>query len=230
MHLPDRAARGFTRVAAMYACRIGGHATDLLLDLVRRVAQVNGVAVRLGHLAAVEPGDLRRLAEQRLWLRQQQLAAAFKIAVKALLIADGDGLLFLDDGARSVQRVDVTLLLIALAQADIEARSLLAELADRRFGLVLEIRFAPIQMVEAPRDVAGEFDMWQLVGTNRHQAGTIDQDVRRLQQWIAEEAVGIQILVLQILLQLLVGRHPLKPAQWADHRQQQVQLGVLRHL
>jgi hypothetical protein len=33
-----------------------------------------------------------------------------------------------------------------------------------------------------------------------------------------------------MLLLLLVGRHPLEPAQRADHRQQQVQLGVLRHL
>jgi len=55
------------------------------------------------------------LAEQRLRFRQQQLAAAFQVAVKPLLIADGDGLLFLDDRTGGVQRLDVALLLIALA-------------------------------------------------------------------------------------------------------------------
>ena len=47
---------------------------------------------------------------------------------------------------------------------------------------------------------------------------------------IAEEAVGRQILFLELRLLVLVGRHALEPAQRRDHRQQQMQLGVLGHV
>ena len=58
-------------------------------------------------------------------------------------------------------------------------------------------------MIEAARHVAGEFDMRQLVGPDRHQSGAVQQNVRRLQQWIAKKAVGVEVLVLQVLLQFL---------------------------
>ena len=85
-------------------------------------------------------------------------------------------------------------------------------------------------MIEAARHVAGQFDMRQLVGPDRHQSGAVQQNVRRLQQRIAKKAVGVEVLVLQVLLQFLVRWHPLQPAQRTDHRQQEVQLGVLGHL
>ena len=51
----------------------------------------------------------------------------------------------------------------------------------------------------------------------------------RLQQRVAEKAVGRQIAVGQLLLLILVGRHALQPAERRDHREQQVQLGMLGH-
>ena len=84
-------------------------------------------------------------------------------------------------------------------------------------------------MVEATRDLARQLDVHHLVLANRHQAGPINQDVSRLQERIAEETVGREILFLQSFLLILVGRHPLQPTEWGDHRQQEVQFGVFGH-
>jgi hypothetical protein len=97
-------------------------------------------------------------------------------------------------------------------------------------GLFLEIRLAAIEVVEAARDLAREFDVGHLVLAHRHPVGAVDQDVGRLQQRIAEEAVGGEVLVRELFLLVLVGRHALQPAQRRHHRQQQVQLGMLGHL
>jgi len=63
----------------------------------------------------------------------------------------------------------------------------------------------------------------------RHGVGVVDDHVGRLQQRIAEEAVGGEVAIGDLLLLLLVGRDALEPRRRRDHRQQQVQLGVLRH-
>ena len=71
--------------------------------------------------------------------------------------------------------------------------------------------------------------MEELVLAHGHLVGLVDDDVGGLQQGVAQEAVAAQIRhgVLQLLL---VGGHPLQPAQGRHHGQQQVQLGVLDHL
>ena len=63
-------------------------------------------------------------------------------------------------------------------------------------------------------------------GTKRR---VVHRDVGGLQQRIAEEPDRRQILVLQVLLLLLVGRHALEPRHRHHHRQQQIELGVLGH-
>ncbi|MNV40316.1 hypothetical protein D3C71_1319170 [compost metagenome] len=85
-------------------------------------------------------------------------------------------------------------------------------------------------MIEPSGHFAGEFDMRQLIGANRHHPGPVQQDIRRLQQWITQKAIGGEFSPRQPVLLFLVGRYPLQPAERADHRQQQMQLGVLRHL
>ena len=47
---------------------------------------------------------------------------------------------------------------------------------------------------------------------------------------IAEEAVGREILVGELLLLVLVARHALEPGYGRNHRKQQVKLGVLGHM
>ena len=85
-------------------------------------------------------------------------------------------------------------------------------------------------MIEASRGLARELDMRNLVLAHRHVGCAIDQDVRALQQRVAEEAVGREVLALELLLLVLVARHTLEPAQRSDHREQQMQLGVLGHV
>src|SRR3954465_12255805 len=46
----------------------------------------------------------------------------------------------------------------------------------------------------------------------RPRAGVVDRHVCRLQHRVAEEAEVVEVLVLELLLLLLVGRDPLEPA------------------
>ncbi len=85
-------------------------------------------------------------------------------------------------------------------------------------------------MIEAARDLARHLHVRHLVLAHRHEAPAIEQDVGALQQRVAEEAVGGEVLFLELLLLILVGRHALEPAERRDHRQQQMQLGVLGHV
>ncbi len=71
--------------------------------------------------------------------------------------------------------------------------------------------------------------MGNLILADRHQVRAVDGNVGRLKQRISEEADGGEILVAQRLLLFLVRRHTLEPRNRHDHREQQVQLGMLRH-
>ena len=128
------------------------------------------------------------------------------------------------------QRCVLTLLLIAGAQLVVEPGALAAEFLHRLARLVFEVRLTAIEVIETARDLAREFNVGHLVVAHRNLVGAIDQDVGGLQQRIAEKAVGRQILVRQLFLLVLVGRHTLQPAQRRHHRQQQVQFGVLGYL
>ncbi len=133
-------------------------------------------------------------------------------------------------GLGLLDRFAVAVLLEADAHLLEETRFLAAQVLDRLQRLFLETGFATVHVVEAASQFAGEFDVWNLVLTDRHLVGAVDQDVGAHQQRIAEEAIGRQILVGQLFLLILVGRHALKPAERRHHRQQQVKFGVLRHL
>ena len=104
-----------------------------------------------------------------------------------------------------------------------------AEALDGALDLGLEIRLATIDIVEAARDLARDLDVRDLVLADRHVLGPVHQDVRALQQRIAEKAVGAEVLVLELLDLVLVGRHALEPGDRRDHGKDQVQFRVLRH-
>jgi hypothetical protein len=126
--------------------------------------------------------------------------------------------------------VAVAFLLEADAQLLVQPGPLAAQFPDRFARLGLEARRTAIEVVEAAGDFARKLDVRHLVLAHRHLVGAVDQDVGRLQQRVAEETVGGQILVFQFFLLVLVGRHPFQPAERRHHRQQQVQFRVLRHL
>ena len=230
VELPHRALFRRARIAAAHPRRIRGHAADLGVHVVRLLAQADEVAVGLGHFLTVQAGHLRRRREQRLGLRQDHLATAFQVAVQPLFVAERDVLLVLNQRSGRFQSGLVALLLVFAAVIGVDARLLLAHLLDRRGHRLLEAGLAAVEVVEAPRHFPGQLHMGHLVGAHRHLAGPVDQDVRRLQQRVAEKAVGAQVFLAQFFLLVLVGRYPFQPGQRRHHRQQQMQLGVLGHL
>ena len=76
-------------------------------------------------------------------------------------------------------------------------------------------------MIEATCNFAADFKMRNLIFTNRHFVRTVNDDVRRLHERIAEKTVGREILFFQVFLLLFVRRHPLQPTERRDHAEQQ---------
>ena len=139
-------------------------------------------------------------------------------------------LLLCDQRLGALQRLGVAGLLELAAQLAVGGGVAPPQALDRLLGLGLEVRLTPVQVVEASRGLARELHVRHLVLPDRHEGGAIHQDVGALQQRVAQEAVGGEVLLLQLLLLVLVARHALEPAQRGDHGQQQVQLGVLGHV
>src|SRR5213082_2945509 len=95
VQVPHRTLLRVARVGAPHACRIGLHSARLLHDLIGLLAQPDGVAVGLGHLAPVETRDLRRRGEQRLRLGQDRHSGAFEEPQQPLAIGHCDAVVAL---------------------------------------------------------------------------------------------------------------------------------------
>ncbi len=217
------------RVGTTHPRRVGLHGLELGRHRVRVLTQADRIAVRLRHLASVETRDPGRGGQQHVGFRQDGASGAFEIAEQPLAVGERETGIAVEQRVRAGERGLVALLLVAAAQLSVQACVLRAEVLDRALGLGLEIRLTAIDEIEAPRDLARDLDVCDLVLAHGHVHRPVQQDVRALQQRIAEEAVGGEVLVLQLLLLVLVRRDALEPAERRDHRQQQVQFGVLRH-
>ena len=229
MELPHRAFLRITRVAAPYPGGVGGHGAQPPGDLLGLGAQLDGVAVGLGHLLSIQAGHARRPCEQRVGLGEDDLARAFQEPVQALLVAQRDVLLRLEQRAGHFERILVTLLLVPATLLAVQPGALPAHLGDRGLGLGGKIRLASVHVVETPGDLARQLDVRNLVFAHRHVSGLVDEDVGALQQRVAQEPVGGEVELLEPFLLILVARHAFQPAQRRDHGQQQVKLGVLGH-
>ncbi len=73
VQIAHRTLIGIAGIGAAHARRIGHHRLQLLPQRSFRLAQQNGVAVRLRHLAAIGAGKLRRRRQQRLRLGKDEL-------------------------------------------------------------------------------------------------------------------------------------------------------------
>ena len=203
VELPDRAARGVACVAAAHALRVGGHLADLGLDLCGLLAHLDGIAIALAHLLAVEPRQARDLGVQRLWLVQHGAAGALEVAQQHFGVLVGEAVVAAERRADQrlavAQRHGVTVLAelspLALQQIPLRGR----QLGQPRGHVGLEARRAAVQVVEAAGDLAGELDVGVLVLADGHEGGLVDQDVGRLEQWVAEESVGGQVALGQLL-------------------------------
>ena len=87
----------------------------------------------------------------------------------------------------------------------------------------------PVELIEAAHRFARELEVDDLIFADRHEVRVVDRHVGRLKQRIAEEPDRREILFRELLLLILVGRHALEPGNRDHHREQQVQLRVLRH-
>ncbi len=229
MKIPDRTFIGIAGIGAACTRRIRLHGLELLRDRVGILAQADGVAVGLRHLAAVESRHFRRRRQQHVGLDQDAAARAFEIAEQPLAIGDGQARVAFEHRSRSRDRLLVAFFLINPAQLLVASTVAAAETLDRLLDLRFEVRLAAVDVIEAPRDFARDLDMRDLVLADRHVRSLVQQDVGGLQQRVAEEAIGREVLVLELLLLILVRRHALQPAERRDHRQQQMQLGMLGH-
>jgi hypothetical protein len=137
---------------------------------------------------------------ERLRLGQDAPAGAAKVAGQPLAIGSRQRCVLLDQGPAPRWCADSSpSWRNALRAASNVFASLFAHLLDGRFCERLEVRLAAVQVVEAARDLARDLDVRRLVLADRHERGAVDQDVGGLQQRVAEEAVGREIAVLQLL-------------------------------
>ena len=169
------------------------------------------------------------LGQQRLGFGQDDAPAPFQIAEQPLPVADGQVRLLRQERPGPLQGIRIALFQIGFAQAGVQARRLAAHLLDGRFRQLVEARLAPEDMIEPAGDLPAQFQMGHLIRPDRHPAGAIGENVRRLQHRVAQEPVGGQVPILEPGLHVFVAGRPLQPADRGDHRQQQVQLGMLRH-
>src|SRR5579872_3834601 len=230
VQIPDRAFVGIAGIGAAHARRVGLHGPELLHHGVGIFAQADGVAVGLRHLAAVESRHLRRRREHRLGLGQDGDALAVQEAEQALAVGDRDAVVALYQRLGALERLGVASLLELAPQLPVVAGVARAETLHGELRPRLEVRLAPVKVVEAPRGLPRELDVRHLILAHRNVGAAVHQDVGALQQRVTEESVGREILLLELLLLILVARHPLEPAERHDHRQQQVELGVLGHV
>ena len=66
------------------------------------------------------------------------------------------------------------------AQIAIKARPLGAQLLDRGLGLFLKAGLATVDMIEAPRNLAGKFNMRHLILAHWYPIGAVNQNIRAL--------------------------------------------------
>ncbi len=89
----------------------------------------------------------------------------------------------------------------------------------RRFGQVRlgDRQALLVQEIKAPGDLAGELEVRDLVDADGDERRVVHQDVGRLEDRIAEEAVRLEVAGGLLPELLLVGRVALEPRQRRDH-------------
>src|SRR5438132_6060171 len=98
---------------------------------------------------------------------------------------------------RALQRLGVAGLLEPAAELAVVGCVASPEALHGALRLRLEVGLASVEMIEAPRSLARQLDVRHLILAHRHVGGAIHQDVRALQQRVAEEAVGGEILLFR---------------------------------
>ncbi len=75
----------------------------------------------------------------------------------------------------------------------------------------------PVEVVEAAGDLARDLDVRRLVHPDRDAEGLVHDDVGRLQDGVAQEPEGGEVLAAELLDLVLVGWVALEPGHRGDH-------------
>ena len=70
-------------------------------------------------------------------------------------------------------------------------------------------------------------DVRDLILTDGDEVGLIEEDVGGLEERVAEEAVGGQVLLAELLLLVFVGGDAFEPAERGEHAEERVEFEVL---
>ena len=82
------------------------------------------------------------------------------------------------------------LLLESVAQFDVLLGQFAAQLFRCFLRFFLKVRFTTVQIIKTTCDFACHFQMRYLILTDRYMLRAVNQNIRRLQQRIAQKAVG----------------------------------------
>ncbi len=209
----DRAEVGVAGVGAADAGRVCDHDLELGADAVVGLGEFDVVLVALGHLAAVEAGELGRWGEQSLRLGED------------LAAAEGRDFFGLRGGLEELVGAKVSACgVFGLAGQLAGLFEDGGHLPGSGVGRGEEV--AGVEGIEAASDLAGELDVSDLVGADGDKVGLVEEDVGGLEEWVAEEAVGGEILLAELLLLVFVGGDALEPAEGGEHAEEQEELGV----
>ena len=234
----DGADIGIAGVDTALACGVGDHDFGFFADVVVGFGEGDGVAVGLGHFAAVEPGDAGGWGKENLRFLEHRVGEEKAFAVGGEFFKEIGNPHFVDfltrqhgeNGALLSSELMVCRndrLSFGKFEHFVPDRAAEFAIGDRKdFGIDVET----VVKIEATDEFAGELDVGDLVFADWDEealAGmAIHDDVGGLQGGIAEEAVGVQIFVLDVVELLFVGGDALKPAEWGDHREEEVEFGV----
>ena len=209
----------------------GAALADRIEVRVQRVGELRldlDVADLAGAVARLQVVDFGRVRVERVVVDEHRIALDRARNVGAHALRIGVHLPdLLDHRRRRVGQMDRVAEALAHLLVAVEARAGAANVVSSGCGSTSTS--APKKLLKRRTTSRDELEVRDLILADRHEARVVHRDVGGLQQRIAEEADRRQVLVLQVLLLLLVGRHALEPRHRHDHRQQQVQLGVLGH-
>ena len=184
MQLPHRAALRITRVGTTDPVGVGRHALDLLRHRRRILTQRNRVVIRLRHFLPIKPRHLRGFGQQITGLDENHLAGPFKVTKQTLAVGHREMRDFGQQRMAFRNGFLVALLLETGTQMLEGSLVFAAQLGHRFLGFFLETRLAPVHVIEATRQLAGKFHMRNLVLSDRHFIGTVNQNIGTHQQRI----------------------------------------------
>src|SRR5262249_19174749 len=85
-----------------------------------------------------------------------------------------------------------------------------------------------VEVIEPSCHFASELQVRQLIFPHRDEIRLVEENIGSLENGIAEETVGTEVLFLDLFLFFFVRRNASEPGDWTYQREQQVREGMFR--